>query len=235
MNRAPLLVFVVSALAAAEDRPCTPTPTTASVEVSFKKGSTKLTDVAAWYRKVTCQELEAPLSAADVPITLSLEGKIAAPRVLEVVRAAVASAGYEVHESMRVVRLVKWGEAPLLPATSGGCAVDPARFVAKDDTVEVDTSTMDAFDPSCLMQSARVVPSIKDGKAAGLRLFGIRPGTVFALVGFKNGDTVRSINGRALDAPDAALEAYTTLKDQRKFDVAIERAGAAKTLRIILK
>jgi len=226
-------VLVVSALAVAEDRPCTPTPATASVEVNFKKGSTKLTDVAAWYRKVTCREIEAPLSAADATLTLSLEGKIAAPRVLDVVRAAVASAGYEVRDEGRAVRLALPGEGA--PSSNSACAVDPASFVVKDDTVEVDAKKESRFEFSCLMQSVRVVPAIKEGKSAGLRLFGIRPNTVLSLVGFKNGDTVHSINGRALDSPDTALESYAKLKDQKKFDVAIERAGAPMMLRIVLK
>ncbi len=125
MIRALLSLLLLSAVALAGEPPCTPTPMTASVEVNFKKGTSKVKDVAAWYRKITCKEIEAPLSAAEVPLSLTLEGTIAVPRLTDVVRAAASSAGYEVHDGLRSLSLQKSIE-PCDPVKAPPCsAADP--------------------------------------------------------------------------------------------------------------
>ena len=57
-------------------------------------------------------------------------------------------------------------------------------------------------DPSPILKSARVVPYVKDGKPDGLKLYAIRPSSIFALAGFANGDRVVAIDN--VPTPDAA-------------------------------
>ncbi|HWB76778.1 MAG TPA: hypothetical protein VG755_17550 [Nannocystaceae bacterium] len=86
-------------------------------------------------------------------------------------------------------------------------------------------------DPSALMKMARIIPD-KDG--GGMKLFGIRAGTVDRLtlrqLGFMNGDLVRSINGDALANVDAVLELYTKAKKTDRWVFEVERRGAVVTL-----
>ncbi len=49
--------------------------------------------------------------------------------------------------------------------------------------------------PMAAASSVRTVPAVKDGKPAGFKLYAIRPGSLFARLGFLNGDTLVSING----------------------------------------
>lgn len=348
MNRALFLLLLPSLLAFAEDAPCTPAAPSASVEVSIKKGA-KVKDLASWYRRVTCREVEAPLSAADVPLTISIEGKMSAGRIIDVMRVAAASAGYDVRDEFRKLRLEKSAEpcdsvktaailervakapacsidldsigcangrvtleelGPKLkvstltddsllhaiglregdelaeeksailamstgpnfelkvvrsakpvtlrctisgerntrlhpmtllhdalgpPPDSSGCAIDPSALTVKGDTVEVLAAKAPNLDATCFMRSTRIVPAYRDGKVQGFKLFSIRPNSLLASLGFQNGDTVKTINGRELDSPDKALELYAQMKSEKKFTVVLDRRGEAKTLTIVVK
>ena len=97
-----------------------------------------------------------------------------------------------------------------------------------DDThYKLPRKVVDAMlaNPMASMRGARVVPAIKNGVEDGFKLYAIRPSSIFAKIGFTNGDTVHSINGLALTTPDNALEAYTKLKDATTVTVDITRRG----------
>src|SRR4029079_12465657 len=78
---------------------------------------------------------------------------------------------------------------------------------------------------SMLSRSARIVPEIRDGRAAGFRLFSVRPDGPFAKIGLQNGDVISAINGLELTSPDKALEVYTKLKSASHLSVGVERNG----------
>ncbi|GMU10092.1 hypothetical protein ASNO1_63460 [Corallococcus caeni] len=77
-----------------------------------------------------------------------------------------------------------------------------------------------------LMMQARVVPSFRDGRTVGFKLFSIREGSLYSRLGLRNGDVLQRINGLDLDSPDKALEAFHTLRDARRVELQIERGGA---------
>lgn len=97
---------------------------------------------------------------------------------------------------------------------------------------EVDKSLIDKVlaNTTALATSARFVPSIKDGKPNGFKLYAIRPGSVFAKIGMQNADLVKAINGLDMATPDKALEAYTKLKSASHLTVQLERRGENITL-----
>lgn len=76
----------------------------------------------------------------------------------------------------------------------------------------------------------RIVPEISGGKSVGIKMFGIRPGSCVAELGFKNGDSLRRINGHSVASPDDALETYTRLRGAKRVSVDIVRAGKPTTL-----
>lgn len=80
-------------------------------------------------------------------------------------------------------------------------------------------------DPMEFSKSARVVPSAK-----GMKLYALRPGSLFVKLGFLNGDTINSINGYEIASADKALEAYTKIRDAKTLDVVIVRRGKELTL-----
>ena len=81
---------------------------------------------------------------------------------------------------------------------------------------------------------ARVVPNFQDGQATGFKLFSIRPDSLFASCGIRNGDVINTVNGMAINSPDMALTAYAKLKDAERIDLAITRSGEPATIRIDL-
>ena len=58
-----------------------------------------------------------------------------------------------------------------------------------------------------LMKAARIVPAQKDGVTQGFKLYAIRRASPLHALGFKNGDLVTEIGGRALTSATSAMEA----------------------------
>jgi general secretion pathway protein C len=86
-----------------------------------------------------------------------------------------------------------------------------------------------------LATSARFVPSIKDGKPNGFKLYAIRPNSIFGKIGLQNGDTIKGINGNDMTTPDAALALYSKLRSASHLSVSIERRGEAQTMDYTIK
>ena len=76
-----------------------------------------------------------------------------------------------------------------------------------------------------LARSARIVPSVRNGKPNGFKLYAIRPGSLYSLLGMFNGDTISAINGHAITTPDKALEVYTKLRSASHLSITFNRRG----------
>jgi general secretion pathway protein C len=120
------------------------------------------------------------------------------------------------------------------PAVTPAPTTDPVmaeldRGIKKigEHNYEVQRQTVDSLlgNMSLLSRSARIVPEIRDGKAAGFRLFSVRPDGPFGKIGLQNGDVISSINGLEMTSPDKALEVYTKLKSASHLSVGLERNG----------
>ena len=96
-----------------------------------------------------------------------------------------------------------------------------------DKTWEIQKSALEKVlsNTTMLARSARVVPSTKDGKPNGFKLYAIRPGSMYDLIGLKNGDTVHSINGLEMSTPDKALEVYTRVRNASHLTINFTRGS----------
>jgi general secretion pathway protein C len=83
---------------------------------------------------------------------------------------------------------------------------------------------------AALATAARFVPSMKDGKPNGFKLYAIRPNSIFGKIGLQNGDTIKAINGNEMSSPDRALEVYTKVRNASHLSVQVERRGENLTL-----
>lgn len=99
-------------------------------------------------------------------------------------------------------------------------------------TYEVHHTTLDQLleDQAELMRCARIVPEQRNGKMAGVRIFGVRPGTLMYALGFENGDMLVRVNGFDITAPEKALETYARLRSSERLYAEIERRGVPLTL-----
>jgi general secretion pathway protein C len=125
--------------------------------------------------------------------------------------------------------------AAATPAPGGGdaFATEMAKGIKKtsEHAYDIQRSTLESVlgNMSLLSRSARIVPEIRDGKAAGFRLYSVRPDGPFALIGMQNGDVISSINGLEITSPEKALEVYAKLKSASHLSLGLERNGQKVT------
>jgi general secretion pathway protein C len=120
------------------------------------------------------------------------------------------------------------GAAPPAPnKDTDPFAADLAKGIKKlaENKYELQRSTLESVlgNINLLSRSARIVPEMKDGKAAGFRLFAVRPDGPFAMIGMQNGDILSSINGLEITSPEKALEVYAKLKSASHLSLGMER------------
>lgn len=118
------------------------------------------------------------------------------------------------------VEVLTLDENAIVPvAGDGGVAtVTQNEFVVEE--AEVDKALENL---PLLLQQARAVPYFRDGKADGLRLFAIRPDSLFAKIGLKNGDILKTVNAKSMADPSQALKLFEELKDERSITLVLER------------
>jgi general secretion pathway protein C len=116
-------------------------------------------------------------------------------------------------------------------------AVDNGVKKLDDANYEIDRALVDKIlaNPMAVSKMARVVPSMKNGKPDGFKLYAIRPTSVYAKIGLQNGDTLNAINGMTLESADKALEVYTKLKDANQLEVELTRRGKTQTMKYAIK
>lgn len=135
--------------------------------------------------------------------------------------------------------------APEVPAVAANdenkddmqSAVDAGIKKIDDNNYEIDKSLVEKvlLNPMAIAKGARVVPSMKNGKPDGFKLYAIRPSSAFAKMGLSNGDTLQSINGFELTSADKALEVYTKLREATSLEVDVTRRGKPVTLKYTIK
>jgi general secretion pathway protein C len=132
-------------------------------------------------------------------------------------------------------------EVPQLPTDENKddmqAAVDSGIKKIDDSNYEIDKSLVEKvlLNPMAVAKGARVVPSMKNGKPDGFKLYAIRPSSAFARLGLTNGDTLQSINGFELTSADKALEVYTKLREATSLEVEVTRRGKPVTLKYSIK
>jgi general secretion pathway protein C len=124
-------------------------------------------------------------------------------------------------ETLILEALPTVGKPP--PGSGGVMNISETEFVV--DRVELDNQLSNL---SMLLQQARAVPSYKNGEAVGLRVFAIRPDSLFSKIGLRNGDVLLNINGRPLSDLTEAIKMFEVMKSESSFTVLLERNRESK-------
>ena len=109
----------------------------------------------------------------------------------------------------------------------------PEKSGAKDEKeVVIQRSRIDDAiqNVNQLMKHVRIRPHFTNGQPDGLKLTGVRPGSIFTDIGFRNGDIITGVNGKAIESVDDALKFYSSLKSENNVDLQIRRRGADQTI-----
>lgn len=86
-------------------------------------------------------------------------------------------------------------------------------------------------DVSKLMTEIKIIPHTgQDGQPAGLAVSNIKPNSIFRRMGLRNGDVLKSVDGRNIQSVDDALRLYENLKSTNSVSVMIERRGRDRTI-----
>jgi general secretion pathway protein C len=98
------------------------------------------------------------------------------------------------------------------------------KFVIDSKEIDNAIQNMDK-----LFTEIRAVPNFQDGKASGMKILSVKPGSVFAKLGLKRGDVLNKINGVELDVRKG-FEIFNQLKDQKNLTLDLVRGGANQTV-----
>jgi general secretion pathway protein C len=133
-------------------------------------------------------------------------------------------------------------ETPAVAANPDGgddiqASIDNGIKKIDDNNYEIDKSLVEKvlLNPMSVAKGARVVPSMKNGKPDGFKLYAIRPSSAFAKLGLTNGDTLQSVNGFELTSVDKALEVYTKMREATSLELEVTRRGKPITLKYSIK
>jgi tRNA A-37 threonylcarbamoyl transferase component Bud32 len=83
--------------------------------------------------------------------------------------------------------------------------------------------------------SARLVASKKEARPDGVKIYAIRPNTLYAKLGFDNGDTVHAINGAPVTRAEDALALHAGAAKGQAVYVEITRDGKPATIQYTLR
>lgn len=81
-----------------------------------------------------------------------------------------------------------------------------------------------------LAKAIRIVPEIRGGTIVGVRLFGIRPNTLFVGLGLENGDRLDAVDGIPMVSTADALRAYARLRTAPRLTIQLTRQGRPLSL-----
>jgi general secretion pathway protein C len=134
------------------------------------------------------------------------------------------------------------GMPPPVMAPPPSVSMAPSSSVAgkirqiSETQFEVDRSAVEQTiaNPAELMK-ARIFP-VRDGdRVVGMRLMGVRPGTLLGSLGMQNGDVLTSINGFEMNDPQRMLEAYSKLMKADRLTATVMRGGRPVNIEFHIK
>ncbi len=111
-------------------------------------------------------------------------------------------------------------------------APPPRRDAAASTEVNVDRSLINQSFNNIneLMKQIRVKPHFENGKPEGLKLYGIRKGSLFQKMGLRNGDIIKGVDGSQIESVDDALKLYNNLRNTSNVSVRIKRDGRTEEI-----
>ncbi|MCA9566864.1 MAG: PDZ domain-containing protein [Myxococcales bacterium] len=150
------------------------------------------------------------LVAPGEPATLTVEGR-------DAVRLEVVGTGFEGQSCTPVAP-----RPASAPHAAGVHWLGEGRYALTPEAV----AALQTEGPSML----RLVPRAEDGAVTGIRISGIRAGTLVSELGVRNGDVLTTVDGRAVAGPDDLLEALKAARESAEVVLIVERDGRPVTL-----
>jgi hypothetical protein len=242
---AALICAATLAMTSAPARACTPRTRDARVHVSFLADS-DLAAMVKWARDQTC---------IDYVFDQSMSGRRLTQGVILTVVGSDLGAAFELLLHTMNLRLKGTGTRRAIvsmgpESVQSKAARDREKIDSERERIFANLGTeisktdgshyiltrkgLEAVlgNISALSRSMRIAPEVKNGKPNGFRVSSIKPGSLLALVGFQNGDSIQAVNGNEISTPEKALETYTKLRSTGLVRASILREGKPVTIEI---
>lgn len=248
-----LVSVVLASRPAAADPACAALSPNTKITLSLKPDIT-VAELATWIMGSTCKNvvIDSTIAKNSIKATLLSPNTYTVKQALALVIDAIESTGLVVTQKPDTI-VIKLGakmprSCPDIAATQPPLPAPPPETPDPDDAIavavasgikqidpthyEIASSLVDLLNakPMIVTKGARVVPSVKDGKSVGIKLYAIRPSSIYAKLGIANGDTITAVNGHALTSADALLELHTKLRGSKKLEVELTRRDKPLTL-----
>jgi hypothetical protein len=206
----------------------------------------ELRDLVVWAMSFTCKNIVYDSTAACARVTIVSPGRMSQAEAWQLFVAAVHSVGLEVEEQGKTVSIRGTARCAAPVADASPVAPPPvpdapdpdpaietirAGITAVDDvTYQVTRTAFDELiahgDDVTAKRWVRIVPAIRDGQPRGYKLYALRPSSLAATLGFRNGDTLLTVDGQDV----RTMASYGDLSGRKRIVVGIERRGNAVTL-----
>jgi hypothetical protein len=210
------------------------------LELTMREGYTAR-DLATAYIGVSCANVILPVELADRVHKGDFHGRLKPAEIEPRFRALFEELGLALVRKEGAAIIVDQAWLVHQPGMILVRREDPALAITErphpetpppigDDTHRV-VSRTDINDAIAANQhGARVIPSLHNGVPDGAKLYAVRPDSIYARAGLTNGDTVHTINGVDVRAPDQLL--VDKLFSVDHLELAITRRGKQMTLTI---
>ncbi|MES2614856.1 MAG: hypothetical protein V4591_05525 [Bdellovibrionota bacterium] len=88
---------------------------------------------------------------------------------------------------------------------------------------------------STILNSARLVPQIIDGKTLGFKIFAIAKGSLFDKIELMNGDVIKNVNGTNLEDPAQGFKVYEAFQNENEITLHIQRNNETLTKKVVVQ
>jgi hypothetical protein len=240
-----VLALLAAGTFASPARACTPAKPSARVRVSFLADS-DLAALARWAKQTTCVEYTFERALAErrlaQGVILTVKGRDVGSIfeiLLHTMNLKVAGHGHKQSIVADGPETAQSREA----SERDKATIERAKVLAniqaeierKDDShytiTRVGADAVIASLPS-IARSVRTVPERKNGKTVGLRLLGLKSGSLLTHIGLQNGDIVQSLGGNELTSSDKALTACAKLRTAGVLQVSFMRGSKPLTVEL---
>jgi hypothetical protein len=170
-----------------------------------------------------------------VPIPRAPSPTAALPWVLALVLGAGAHVlFYRTAEPPRCDVAIAPIPAPVPMVVAARAPADAPPVAVEHVTVERALLAAALESPRSVAGGARIIPAVKDGRPIGMKLYGLRKGSIARELGFENGDVIRAVDGVMLDSVDTAMALYGRVRHARRFAVEYRRNGETRIKAVLV-
>ncbi|WP_321371206.1 type II secretion system protein GspC [uncultured Desulfuromusa sp.] len=110
------------------------------------------------------------------------------------------------------------------PATQGIVAIDDSRWQVSKAVANNARANLNT-----LLQTARMIPEVNNGKTVGFKLVAIDKGSLLEKIGLRVGDLIVEINQVKLNSPEKALQIFQQVREANNITLGLMRNGKPET------